>query len=174
MMTILRDEKKIRISIAGVAVFLICALGNPLARGEGGTEVTFSGTVFDPPPCKINGEQTIDFAFGSLGVKKVDGSSYAVTKTLIFSCDADTLAPLQIAIQGDQLNGENVLKTDSSNLGIALYNGVNGQKISLNQFFYVDRDTRFLLQAIPVKDDSGKPLVGGNFSANATMIFRYY
>lgn len=107
-MTILRDEKKIRISIAGVAVLLICALGNPLARGEGGTEVTFSGTVFDPMPCKINGEQTIDFAFGSVGVKKVDGSSYAVTKTLIFSCDADTLAALQITIQGDQLNGENV------------------------------------------------------------------
>ncbi|MCP1065179.1 hypothetical protein M5G07_04960 [Serratia symbiotica] len=95
-------------------------------------------------------------------------------KTLIFSCDADTLAPLQIAIQGDQLNGENVLKTDSSNLGVVLYNGVDGQKIPLNQFFYVDRDTRFLLQAIPVKDDSGKPLVGYNFSANATMISHYY
>ncbi|NIG98495.1 MAG: hypothetical protein G5701_05430 [Serratia symbiotica] len=124
----LRDEKKIRIRIAGAAVLLICALGNPLARGEGGTQVTCSGTMFDPPPFKINGEQTIDFIFGSVGVKKVDGSSDAVTKTLIFSCDADRLAPLQIAIQGDQLNGENVLKTDSINLGIALYNGVDGQK----------------------------------------------
>jgi len=69
-MAILRNEKKIRISIDGAAVLLICALGNPLARGEGGTEVTFSGTVFDPPPCKINGNHTIDFAFSSVGVKK--------------------------------------------------------------------------------------------------------
>ncbi|MCP1065180.1 hypothetical protein M5G07_04965 [Serratia symbiotica] len=69
-MTILYDEKKIRISIAGVAVLLICALGNPLARGEGGTEVTFRGTVFNPLPCKINGEQTIYFAFGSVDVKR--------------------------------------------------------------------------------------------------------
>lgn len=110
----------------GVMSLLIYVLGYWLAYGEGGTEAVFSGTVFNPPPCKINGKQTIDFAFSSKGIKKIDGSSYAVMKTLIFSCDSDTLALLQIMIQGDQFIGENRLKIDSSNLSISLYNGVDG------------------------------------------------
>ncbi len=143
------------------------------ASGGGGTKVEFSGRVFDPPPCKINGDQTIDIAFGSMGIKHVDGNNYAVTKTLSITCDPNTLAPIQLQVQGAKLTGANVLQTSTGNLGIALYDAGKDEAIPLNQYFDVDRTSRFQLQAIPVKDDDAKPLADGAFTANATIISRY-
>lgn len=143
------------------------------AHASGGTKVEFSGRVFAPPPCKINGDQTIDIAFGTVGIKRVDGSRYAVTKTLAITCDPNTLAPVQLQVQGVKLTGANVLRTSIGNLGVALYNAELGEAIPLNQYFDVDRTTSFQLQAIPVKDDDAKPLAEGNFTANATIVSRY-
>ncbi|MFC0225790.1 fimbrial protein [Serratia aquatilis] len=140
----------------------------------GGLALSFSGRVFAPAPCKINNDETISISFEKIGIDKIDGKNYAVIKTLPITCDAGTLAPLQLQIQGESVIGKaNVLQTNRDNLGIALYNAGNNRAISLNQFFDVNRSASFLLKVIPVKISDSAPLSEGSFVANATVVSRY-
>lgn len=140
----------------------------------GGLALSFSGRVFAPAPCKINNDETISISFEKIGINKIDGKNYAVTKTLPITCDASTLAPLQLEIQGESVIGRaNVLQTNKNNLGMALYNAENRQGITLNRFFDVNKTTGFLLQVIPVKINDSEPLLEGSFVATATIVSRY-
>ncbi|WON78396.1 fimbrial protein [Serratia sp. UGAL515B_01] len=140
----------------------------------GGLSLSFSGRVFAPAPCKINNDETINIPFGKISINKIDGKNYAITKILSITCDAGTLAPLQLQIQGEGvISRANVLQTNIKNLGVALYNAGSSQGIQLNQFFNIARDTSFSLQLIPVKINDTADISEGGFVATATIVSKF-
>ncbi len=53
--------------------------------------LTFSGTLNEPPPCTIDAGNTIEVDFGDVGVKRVDGVKYRKAVPYTINCGAATL-----------------------------------------------------------------------------------
>lgn len=78
--------------IARFSVAVLLALSSTLAYAD---NMLFSGTLIDPPPCVINGGNTIDVPFGeNLGVNKIDGTNY--TKAVPYSVTCGAAIPTWI------------------------------------------------------------------------------
>ncbi|HIE1345157.1 TPA: fimbrial protein [Serratia marcescens] len=84
---LLKPKAPGRCSILGVLLFIT---GGAYAVPQTNTDVTYSGTLLDAPPCSLNGGEPIEIDFGEVGVNKVDGQNYAQTFTVIYECEGTT------------------------------------------------------------------------------------
>ena len=55
------------------ALLALCSIG---LCNVASANLTFSGTLNEPPPCTIEGGKTIEVDFGDVGVKRIDGVKY--------------------------------------------------------------------------------------------------
>lgn len=67
-----------------LTLLLITGMVSPVAQTS--TNVTYSGTLIDSPPCTINGGEPVEIDFGEMGVNKVDGHNYAKNFALVYEC----------------------------------------------------------------------------------------
>lgn len=140
----------------------------------GAAKAVIHGKVFSVP-CKVNGQQALDFDFQRVGIRRIDGARYAVTQKFPVECDKDLNARLLLKVSGVEINGtlNHVLKTDVNNLGIALFDGVKNKELPLNTEVEVDTSRTFTIRAVPVKEDTSKTLDAKPFRVTATVIAYY-
>lgn len=159
------------------AVFMILAFF-PLATLAAGTStIKLYGTLIDNPPCTINGGGSIDVPFGDdVVTTKIDGSTYKVMPVnYTIQCDNGTSgeSALQLSITGAAAGfGNGLLKTDTTGLAVQFLN--SSQPLALNTpvKFNYGTGQQPVLSAVLAKN-SGVTLVGGAFSATATMAVDY-
>ncbi len=133
----------------------------------------FFGTLIEPPPCVINGDQPIEINFGDdVMTNKVDGLAYKkMPVSYSLTCDGPVTNALRMQIEGTAAAfSTQQLRTDKTNLGIALLS--NDAPLGVNKWFNFTYPTAPKLQAVPAKNPAGA-LTGGGFNATATMKIDY-
>ncbi|MDA5497809.1 fimbrial protein [Yersinia aleksiciae] len=163
-------KNSVLISCFSVAVVL--ALSSPLAYA---VNMTFSGTLINPPPCTISGGSTIDVAFGeNLGVNKINGTNYTQNVPYTVTCDTTPTGSSELGltiISGSVTTFDAAaIQTDTQDLGIRILK--NGTAFTLNTRVPYDKNNPPVLQAVPVQAP-GATLTEGAFSATATLLVDY-
>lgn len=161
------------ISVGLPVLMLTMGLFSSAGQAES-TKALLHGKVISIP-CVVNGQKSLDFDFGRVGIKRVDGIRYAVTKDIPVKCDKDISAKLLLKVNGTSMNSiqDNVLKTDVDNLGIALFDERKNTKLPLNTEIEIEKSQTFKLKAVPVKEDTNKVLEAKFFTVTATVIAYY-
>jgi type 1 fimbria pilin len=153
------------------ALLLLGALfGSPLWAAD---NLLFSGTLIEPPPCKINDGGTVDVNFGErVGVKKVDGVNYLQAMGYRISCEPGASGlDMTLTLSGQPTGYDTAaVRTNLADLGIRVLQ--NGKPFTLNQPIGIDPNSPPLLEAVPVKTP-GATLKEGAFVATATLQANY-
>ncbi|EAN8675976.1 fimbrial protein [Salmonella enterica] len=148
--------------------------------------VRVSGNIVIPP-CTINKGQPVEIDFGNIPINEISDLQYRRKKTVSVVCSYYQGIPY-VKITGSQLNsaGNNVLSTNISNFGIALYQG-DGVSVPLrlgngdNSVGYPVTAGlsgtgmpvgEFTFTAVPYKVGGGELSVGA-FSAGANISITY-
>ncbi|MBC3217508.1 fimbrial protein [Serratia fonticola] len=144
------------------------------ALAEGDLDVTFRGTLIEPPPCIINDGNRIDVDFGDrLGIKKVDGVNYRQLMNYQIKCDNATSGnwALKLSLNGTAADfDKEALLSSKMNLGIRVYQ--NDTPFAPGSTLDIDLANPPLLEAVPVKRE-GTTLTEGVFESWATLRAEY-
>lgn len=151
------------------AVLAVCSLS---LCGGAWANLTFSGTLNEPPPCTIDAGNTIEVDFGDVGVKRVDGEKYRQGVGYLISCGADTLPwLLKLSINGTPTTFDSsAVQTNVPALGIRIFQ--NNLPFPLNTPLDISLSSPPTLEAVPVKQP-GATLAPASFSAVATLLAEY-
>ncbi|CNH97419.1 fimbrial protein [Yersinia bercovieri] len=157
--------------ISRVSAAVVLVLSGPLAFAE---NMTFSGTLINPPPCIISGGNTIDVPFGeNLGVNKINGINYTQNVPYTVTCDTPAGgSELGLTIISGSVTTFDpaAIQTDTPDLGIRILK--NGTAFTLNTRVPYDKNNPPVLQAVPVQAP-GATLTEGAFAATATLLVDY-
>lgn len=153
-----------------ISVFLNIAW----AEGSGGelvgSEVKIKGTIVKQP-CHINEDKNMEVDFGSVGINSIDGTAYLKKLEISIRCE-NGAKRVQLMLQGNvSQQGNYVLSTSETNLGIALYQADSSQ-IPLNTYFSFTGTSVFALSAVPVST-ANTFTAGDEFTAIATLVAKY-
>ncbi|EES0215790.1 TPA: fimbrial protein [Escherichia coli] len=144
-------------------------------------QINIRGNVYIPP-CTINNGQNIVVDFGNVNPEHVDNSRGEVTKTISISCKYKSGSPW-IKVTGNAMAGQtNVLSTNITSFGIALYQGKgtatrlilgdgsgNGYRLTTG----LDAaNSTFTFTSVPFRS-GGSTLNGGEFHATANISIIY-
>ncbi|MFB3301833.1 fimbrial protein [Pseudomonas sp. AMR01] len=147
----------------------LCSLGLCCAASA---NLTFSGTLNEPPPCTIDAGNTIEVDFGDVGVKRVDGVKYRRGVGYTISCGPATLPwELKLSINGTPTAfDDSAVQTSVPELGIRLFQ--NNLPFQLNTPLDISLSLPPTLEVVPVKQP-GAVLAPARFSAVATLLAEY-
>ncbi|WP_375056775.1 fimbrial protein [Zobellella sp. DQSA1] len=141
-------------------------VGPPLQAQE---NMSFSGTLIEPPPCTIDDGGTIEVDFGErVGISKVDGERYRQSVPYRIRCEGDATGwemTLTLSATATAFDAAAV-QANVADLGIRLLLG--GQPFTLNRPVPVDPEAPPALEAVPVQQP-GATLAEGTFAATATL-----
>ena len=70
------------------ALFAVCTLG---FGGTAMANLTFTGTLREPPPCTINSGASIAVDFDEMSVNSIDGINHRKGLSYTITCSASTL-----------------------------------------------------------------------------------
>lgn len=138
--------------------------------------VSFDGTlVVTPPECTVNGGTIADVDFGDVHETLIDNSSYKRIR-IDYALNCPTLysnaLKMTLSWNAITLNGQNVVRTNRTNLGIAIYQDAtrltNGAAVN---FTYGGAQPA--LYAVPVKPAGTVLTDGGNFTGTLTLVVDY-
>lgn len=134
--------------------------------------LTFQGTLNEPPPCTINGGSAIEVDFKEVGVSKIDGVNYLKPVNYAITCSPGTLPwEMVLTVKGAATSFEpSALQSSVADLGIQLLQ--NGVPFNLNTLLPINPSTPPVLEAVPVKR-SGTVLGPGGFAASATLLAEF-
>ncbi|WP_226475682.1 fimbrial protein [Pseudomonas sp. MWU16-30323] len=151
------------------ALLALCSIG--LCSGAS-ANLTFSGTLNEPPPCTIDSGSTIEVDFGDVGTKRVDGVKYRQGVGYTIRCGASTLPwLLKLSVRGTETTFDNAaLQTTAPDLGIRLYQ--NNLPFRLNTPLDISLAAPPTLEVVPVKRP-GAILTAARFTAVATLLAEY-
>ncbi|EIU7559092.1 MULTISPECIES: fimbrial protein [Providencia] len=138
--------------------------------------VNFNGTlVVTPPECTFNGGSTADVQFGDVHETLIDNSSYKRTPIVYaLNCTQVYSNALKMTLVWNAitLNGQNVVRTNRTNLGVAIYqNNTRLNSGTVLNFTY--GGTMPALYAVPVKPAGTTLTNGGAFNGVLTMVVDY-
>lgn len=137
------------------------------------TEITFHGTLIEPPKCTINDSNQIEIDFGErLGVNKIDGVNYRMPVNYQIVCDDYGSGwSMSLLLQGTGADFDSdALLTSNPDLGVRIYQ--NDVPLSPNIALGIDLAKPPRLEAVPVKR-AGATLTEGGFEAWATLEAKY-
>jgi len=134
--------------------------------------LTFNGTLNEPPPCTIDSGSTIEVDFGDVGTKRVDGVKYRRAVGYTIRCGASTLPwLLRLSINGTATTFDNsAVQTNVPELGIRLFQ--NNLPFRLNTPLDITLSSPPTLEVVPVKQP-GSVLAPARFTAVATLLAEY-
>ena len=134
--------------------------------------LTFNGTLNEPPPCTINAGNSIEVDFGDVGVKRVDGVKYRRGLGYTINCAPATLPwELKLSIRGTATGFDGAaLQTNVPALGIRIFQ--NDQPFPLNTPLDISLSSPPALEVVPVKQP-GATLPPTRFTAVATLLAEY-
>lgn len=134
--------------------------------------MSFYGTLIEPPACSINDGQRIEVDFGDrVGVNKVDGVNYRQPVNYRITCDPGSGWSMLLTLSATASGYDNAaLATSVDDLGIRILQ--NGAPMQLNRPYAIGAQNPPLLEAIPVKRP-GSSLKEGAFEATATLQVMY-
>lgn len=157
-----------------VFILFFIMLGLAGSAHAGRTKAVLHGKIL-AVPCYINSKQALDFDFGRIGIKRVDGVSNAVTTDVPVTCAKTMNSNLLIKVSGTELNASktNVLKTNVSNLGVALYDDRQNKELPLNTEWVIDSTQVFRIKAVLVKENDKETLEAKPFTVTATVVAFY-
>lgn len=151
------------------ALLALCSIG----LGSGASaNLTFSGTLNEPPPCTIDAGNTIEVDFGDVGVKRVDGVKYRRGVSYTISCGPATLPwELKLSVNGTPTTFDgSAVQTNVPALGIRVYQ--NNVPFLLNTPLDISLPSPPVLEVVPVKQP-GSTLAPARFAAVATLLAEY-
>lgn len=149
--------------IAAILSFALLGI-SPLQAAD---NMSFRGTLIEPPPCQVNNGTNIDVPFDKIGVNTVDGVNHRQKVNYVLNCTADPAWTMALTLIGPAAAFERAtLQTNIAELGIKLYQ--NGQPFELNSPINIDPQNPPLLEAVPVKKP-GAELKEGPFEVTATL-----
>lgn len=151
------------------ALLALCSIG--LCSGAS-ANLTFSGTLNEPPPCTIDAGNTIEVDFGDVGVKRVDGVKYRRGVGYTIRCGTDTLPwELKLSVNGTSTVFDGAaVQTSVPELGIRIFQ--NGVPFLLNTPLDITLSSPPTLEVVPVKRP-GAILAPARFTAVATLLAEY-
>ncbi|MGY4638429.1 fimbrial protein [Pseudomonas sp. TE24901] len=151
------------------ALLALCSIG---LCGGALANLTFSGTLNEPPPCTIDAGNTIEIDFGDVGVKRVDGVKYRKSVPYIINCGSDTLPwVLKLTVNGTPTAFDGAaVQTNVPALGIRVFQ--NNVPFPLNTPMNITLSTPPTLDVVPVKQ-AGATLAPIRFAAVATLLAEY-
>ncbi len=131
-------------------------------------------TINAPPPCTVTAPAV---EFGSIVTTTVDGSRNVKLVGYNLICTGGASDYLKMQIQGPAMtvNGESVLKTDVSGLGIRLQTRADKTLLPVGTsswWNFQPGRTDPVLEAVLVKS-AGTTLTAGEFNAAATLVVEY-
>ncbi|WP_447873271.1 fimbrial protein [Serratia fonticola] len=146
----------------------------PTQAKDGEADMTFHGTLIEPPPCTINDGSQVDVDFGDrVGINKVDGVNYRQMLNYQITCDNTVSGHwvLTLSLSGSTAGFDNeALLTDKTGLGIRVYQ--NDKPFTPNSTLGINLINPPRLEAVPVKQ-GGATLTEGPFEAWATLRAEY-
>ena len=151
------------------ALLALCSMGLCSAASA---NLTFSGTLNEPPPCTIDAGNTIEVDFGDVGIKRVDGVQYRKGVGYTINCGTDTLPwALKLSVNGTPTTFDGAaVQTSVPALGIRVFQ--NNLPFSLNTPLDISLSSPPVLEVVPVKQP-GATLAPARFSAVATLLAEY-
>ncbi|AZE61273.1 putative fimbrial-like protein ElfG precursor [Pseudomonas fluorescens] len=169
MKPINHEEKRTMTFWPQRTLLALCAIG--LCSGAS-ANLTFSGTLNEPPPCTIDAGNTIEVDFGDVGVKRVDGVKYRQGLSYTISCGTDTLPwMLKLSVNGTATTFDGAaVQTSVPALGIRVFQ--NNQPFALNTPLEISLSSPPVLEVVPVKRP-GATLTPARFNAVATLLAEY-
>ncbi|EIK67261.1 fimbrial protein MrfG [Pseudomonas synxantha BG33R] len=169
MKSITHEEKRSMTFWPQKALLALCAIS--LCSGVS-ANLTFSGTLNEPPPCTIDAGNTIEVDFGDVGVKRVDGVKYRQSVGYTINCGTDTLPwELKLSVNGTATTFDSsAVQTSVPALGIRVFQ--NNQPFVLNSPLEISLSSPPVLEVVPVKQP-GATLTPARFTAVATLLAEY-
>lgn len=151
------------------AVFAVCSLG---LGSSALANLTFDGTMIEPPACLINSGSNIEVDFKEVGIKKVDGVNYRERLSYAITCEAGTLPwEMVLRVEGVATTFESsALQTSVPDLGLQFFQ--NDIPLELNKGLVINPAAAPVLDVVPIKR-AGTSLSQGDFSASATLLVKY-
>lgn len=145
--------------------------GTTSTQGKDGVaDMTFHGTLIEPPPCTINDGNQVDVDFGDrVGINKVDGVNYRQRLNYQITCDSalGSSWALTLSLSGVAVGFDNeAVLTDKTGLGIRIYQ--NDTPFTPNSSLKINLVNPPTLEAVPIKQP-GATLTEGVFEAWATL-----
>lgn len=133
-------------------------------------DMTFKGTLIDPPPCTINGNLPVTVDFGNnIGVNRVDGVNYIQPVEYHLMCDLTSPHEgLSMVMTTTDPASFDASAIQSSTTGLAIRVLVDGVPVTFGDVIAVDSASPPVMQAVPVKADGVIPAEGA-FTATATL-----
>lgn len=151
------------------ALLALCSIG--LCSGAS-ANLTFSGTLNEPPPCTIDSGSTIEVDFGDVGTKRVDGVKYRRAVGYTINCGNSPLPwLLKLSVNGTATTFDDAaVQTSAPDLGIRLLQ--NSLPFLLNTPLDITLASPPTLEVVPVKRP-GAVLAPARFTAVATLLAEY-
>ncbi|MGY2137362.1 fimbrial protein [Pseudomonas reactans] len=151
------------------ALLALCSIGLCNAASA---NLTFSGTLNEPPPCTIDAGNTIEVDFGDVGTKRVDGVKYRRGLGYTISCGPATLPwALKLSVNGTPTPYDaSAVQTNVPALGIRVYQ--NNVPFPLNTRLDITLSSPPVLEVVPIKQP-GITLPPARFAAVATLLAEY-
>ncbi|AKA80961.1 Minor fimbrial subunit StfE [Pseudomonas synxantha] len=169
MKPINHEEKRTMTFWPQRTLLALCAIG---LCNVASANLTFSGTLNEPPPCTIDAGNTIEVDFGDVGVKRVDGVKYRQGLSYTISCGTDTLPwALKLSVNGTATTFDGAaVQTSVPALGIRVFQ--NNLPFALNTPLEISLSSPPVLEVVPVKQP-GATLAPARFTAVATLLAEY-
>ncbi|WP_411753382.1 fimbrial protein [Serratia sp. (in: enterobacteria)] len=157
-------------SVARMSLLLSFAL-LAISPSQAAENMSFSGTLIEPPPCLVNNGNDIDVPFDKIGVKSVDGMNHRRQIHYVLDCTAGPAWSMVLTLIGPAAAFEQAtLQTNITDLGIKIYQ--NGQPFELGTPIAINPQNPPMLEAVPVKKP-GTELTEGVFEVTATLLAQY-
>lgn len=161
--------------LAGL-MMVTCAEISASPRMNRGQNLEFKGTLVEPPPCSLNGGNTVYVNFGEkLSIRKVENGVYRQHLDLDMACEESSQAwQMTLFFTGEpatfDADNATVVSAQQANLGVKLF--ASNQPLKMNTPVRLNGNELPQLEAVLVQKADSE-LHEGEFSAKATLRVAY-
>lgn len=136
-------------------------------------DFTFTGLLQAMTPCSIDNDQTIEIAFGNVGINKVENENY--TRNINYEIDCGSVGganKILMTLKATPVPSDGSI-VDSGRKGLWLQFYKDGAPLKLNEEFKIENILSPPKLSVALIKDPGEDLEEGFFSVTATLIAEF-